>query len=179
MIYKIILILAHLRLRDRNIDVPDTKMPERINHRIHDRRRRANRRRLTNTFRTERMMRRRRTSLVSFPVGRLDRRWQKVIHKTALQNVTALVVLNLFVKRRTESHRQATMNLSFDDHRIDDVAAIIDGYEPAYLDLACTLIDIDDADVAAEWIREIWRIVVVDCFEPGFHSGRMIRVGCE
>src|SRR6185369_12534421 len=154
-------------------------MPERINHRIHDRRRSADRRRLTDTFRTERMMRRRRDSLVSFPVWRLDRRRQQVIHKAALQNITAFVVLNLLVKRRPEPHRQPAMNLSLDDHRIDDVPTIIDRHKPAYLDLARALVDVYDADVTAERIREIRWIVIIDCFESGFHSGRMIRVSRE
>src|SRR5215813_10044032 len=101
------------------------------------------------------MMRRRRTSFISLPVGRLNRRRQQVIHKAALQDVTALVVLNLLVKRGPESHRQPAMNLSLDDHRINDVSAIIDSHKPSDLDLARTFIDINHADVTTERIREI------------------------
>ncbi len=43
------------------------EMPERIDHRIDDRGRRADSRRLTNTFRAERMMRRRRARSCQFP----------------------------------------------------------------------------------------------------------------
>src|SRR5258705_584002 len=68
------------------------------------------------------------------------------------------------------------MNLTFDDHRIDDVAAVINGDEPTYLDLARTFVDVDVADIAAEGICKIRRIIIIDCFESRFHSWRMIRV---
>ncbi len=57
------------------------------------------------------------------------------------------------------------MNLSFDDHRIDDVPAIVDGHESAHLYFSGSLVDIDDADVAAKRISEIRRIVIRDRFE--------------
>src|SRR5215467_13526844 len=71
------------------------------------------------------------------------------------------------------------MNLTLDDHRIDDVAAVIDSHKPAHFNLTRTFVDVDDADVAAEWIGQVWRIVVIDRFESGLHARRMIRVSCE
>src|SRR5262249_13561397 len=133
--------------------------------------------RLTHTLRPEWMMRRRRTSLVSFPVRGLHRRRQQVIHKAALKDVTALVVLYLLVKGGTESHRQAAVNLTLDNHRIDNVSAVVDGHKASYLDLARTFVNVDYTDVAPKRIGEIWWIVVVDCFESGFHPGWMIRIG--
>src|SRR5215475_12739334 len=125
------------------------------------------------------MMRRWSAGLVSFPIGRFDRSREQVIHEAALKYVAALVVLNLFIKRRPQSHSQSAVNLSFYDHRVDDIAAIIDGDESAYLDLSCSLIDVDDADVAAERISEIRRIVIRDRFQSRLHSLRMIGVRGE
>ena len=68
------------------------------------------------------------------------------------------------------------MDLPFDNHRIDDVAAVVHRDEPADLHLAGSLVYVHDADVAPERIGEIRRIVVVDCFEARFHSRRMIRI---
>src|SRR5215475_11718352 len=71
------------------------------------------------------------------------------------------------------------MNLSLDDHRVDDVPAVVDGYESADLYLSGSFIDIDDADVAAERIGEIRRVVIRDGFEACFHPLRVIGVGGE
>src|SRR5687768_11227683 len=71
------------------------------------------------------------------------------------------------------------MDLALDDHRIDDVAAVVDGHKPTHFDFTCALVDIDDTDVTAERVREIRWIVIVDGFESGFHSGRMICVSGE
>jgi hypothetical protein len=64
------------------------------------------------------------------------------------------------------------VHLALDDHRVDDVAAIIDGDEPPQRDGARAAIDVDDGDVGAEGVREIRRIVVVDRLEPGSPSFR-------
>src|SRR5215472_10642570 len=71
------------------------------------------------------------------------------------------------------------MNLSFDDHWVDDVAAIIDCDEPAHLYFAGSFIYVHDTDVTAERISQIRRIVVVNRLEPGFDSGWMICVSRE
>src|SRR6185369_6840951 len=67
-------------------------------------------------------------------------------------------------------------DLALYDHRVDDVAAIVDRDEPAHLDLARARVDVDDADVATERVGEVRRIVVADRLEAGFHPLRMIRV---
>src|SRR5688500_20263360 len=71
------------------------------------------------------------------------------------------------------------MDLAFDDHRIDDVAAIVDGHKSPHFDFTRAFVDIDNADVTAERIREVWWIVVVDRFEPGFHGRRLVGVSGE
>jgi hypothetical protein len=91
----------------------------------------------------------------------------------------SLVVCDRFVQRRGEAHREPAVDLPVDDHRVDDVAAVVDGHEAADLDLARALVDVDDADVRAEREREVRRVVVVDRLEAGLHPLRMVGVGGE
>ena len=71
------------------------------------------------------------------------------------------------------------MDLPLDDHRVDDVAAVVDGDEAAHLDLAGAAVDVDHADVAAEREGEVRRIVVVHRLQPRLHPLRMVGVGGE
>ena len=80
-----------------------------------------------------------------------------------------LVVDDLFVQRRGEPHRQAAVDLAVHDHRVDDVAAVVDRHEPAHVDLSGALVDVDDRDVAAEREGQVGRIVVVDRLEARLH----------
>ena len=74
---------------------------------------------------------------------------------------------------------QATVDLAVHDHRVDDVAAVVDGHEPADVDLPGPLVDVDDGDVAAEGEGQVRRVVVVDRLEAGLHPGGMVGVGRE
>ena len=87
------------------------------------------------------------TVLADLPGGRLDGRRQQVVHERAGQVVAVLVVGDLLVQRRGEAHRQPAVDLPVDDHRVDDVAAVVDRHEAADLDLPGALVDVDDADV--------------------------------
>src|SRR5262249_26534299 len=88
------------------VDVTYSQGPQSVDYRVHDRRGSAYGSRFAYTFCTERMMRRRRAGLISFPFGRLDGRRHEVVHEAAVQVVAALVVLNLFIHRRRQSDRQ-------------------------------------------------------------------------
>src|SRR6266508_4995801 len=171
--------LPHFRRSDRNVDVSYSKMPERVHDRINDGCGRSYGCGLSDTLGAEWVMRRGRAGLVRLPVRRLDRGREQVIHEAALKYVAAIVVLNLLVERRPQPHGQTAVNLSFDDHRVDDVPAVVDGHESAHLDLSCSFIDVDYADVAAERIGEVRRIVIRDRFEAGFHSLWVIGVSGE
>src|SRR5262245_62403122 len=111
-------------------------MPERVNDRIDDGCGRPDGRGLSYALRPEWVMRRGGAGLVRLPIRRLDRRREQVIHEAALKYVAAIVVLNLLVERRPQPHGQTAVDLSFDDHRVDDVPAVVDGHEPAHLDLS-------------------------------------------
>src|SRR5215813_3570052 len=171
--------LPHFRWSDRNIDVSYSKMPERVHYSIDNGGGSSDGCGLSDALGAERVMRRGRAGFVRLPIRRLDRRREQVIHEAALKYVAAIVVLNLFVERRTQSHGQTAVNLPFDDHRVDDVPAVVDGHESAHLDLSRSFVDVDYADVAAERIGEVRRVVIRDRFEAGFHSLRVIGVGGE
>src|SRR5277367_6797492 len=125
------------------------------------------------------MMRRGRARLTSFPCWSFDCRRQQVIHEGPTLHVAALVVIDLLYEGDGEALRQSAMNLAVNDHRIYDVAAVVDCYETADLDLARPFVDVDHADVRAERKGEIGRIVIVHCFETGFHALGHICVSCE
>jgi hypothetical protein len=56
-------------------------------------------------------------------------------------------------------------------HRIDHLAAIVDGDVTQKLDVARFAIDFDDGDVRAEREREVLRFEKVSCERPGSVSG--------
>src|SRR5262245_2285393 len=168
--------LPHFRRSDRNVYVSDPQMPERVNDRIDDGRGRSDGCGLSDALRPERVMWRGGAGFVRLPIRSLDGRREQVIHEAALKYVAAFVVLNLLVERRPQPHGQAAVNLPLDDHRVDDVPAVVDGHEPAHLDLSRSIVDVDYADVAAERIGEVRRVVIRDRFEAGFHSLRVIGV---
>src|SRR3954451_15279643 len=165
--------------RDRDVDVAHPEMPQRIDHGVGDRRRGADRRRLPHSLRSDRVMRRGCDRLAGLPGGTLDGGRDEVVHERPGHVVAELVVGDLFVERRREAHVQAAVDLTVDDHRVDDVAAVVDRHETTYVDLARALVDVDDTDVASEREGQVRRIVVVDCLEPHLHPLREVRVGRE
>ena len=54
---------------------------------------------------------------------------------------------------------QAAVHLALDDHRVDPRAAVVDGDEPAHLDRAGAGVDVGDADVRAERVGQVRRVV--------------------
>ena len=121
---------------DRDVDVADAEVPERVDDRVRDRRRRADRRRLADALRADRVVRRRGDGLVELPGRRLDRRREEVVHERPGEVVAVLVVGDRLVQRRGEAHREPAVDLAVDDHRVDDVAAVVDGDEAPDVDLA-------------------------------------------
>ena len=66
------------------------------------------------------------------------------------------------------------MHLAFDDHRIDLVAAVVDGNVALQLHDARLAVDFDDRDVRAERIDEVRRIVEGGRLEPWLHALRHV-----
>ena len=62
------------------------------------------------------------------------------------------------------------MNLTLNDHGIDDVAAIVHGHKAPDLHFSRAFVDVNHADVSAERKSEIRRIVIIHGFEPRFEA---------
>src|SRR6185503_14150366 len=116
---------------------------------------------------------------VYLPRWGLHRRGDQVVHEASAVHVALLVVLDLLQQRRRQSLGETAVDLALDDHRVDDVATVVDRNEAAHLYLASAFVDVDDGDVAAKGEGEIRRIVVVRGLETRFHSLRMIGVRGE
>ena len=82
------------------------------------------------------------------------------------------VVDDLLEQRLGDALRDAAVQLAFDDHRVDDVAAVVDGDVLLQIDVAGRRIDFDDADVRAERPHEVGRIEVRDRLEAVVHARR-------
>src|SRR5262245_66002251 len=79
--------LPHLLGCDRDVEVRDTQVRERIHHRIGDRGRRADGGRLAHAFRAERVVRRRRDRLVGLPLRALERGRHVVVERSEERRV--------------------------------------------------------------------------------------------
>ena len=74
----------------------------------------------------------------------------RVVHERAGQQLARCLVVDAALEHRlADALREAAVHLALDDHRIDDVAEVVDRDEA--LDLACAgvRVDLDLADVAA------------------------------
>src|SRR5262249_41628281 len=125
----------------------------------------------------ERMVRRRSAGLCCLPVGGLNRRRHQVVHERASLDVAALVVTDHLHERDSQTLGQAAVDLTLDYHRIDDVAAIVNGDKPPHFDLTCSLVDIDDAYIGSKRERKVRRIIIVDRFQPRFQAWRQVGIG--
>ena len=69
------------------------------------------------------------------------------------------VVHAAFHHRLAEALRDAAVHLALDDHRVDDVAEVVDRGEALDRRLAGLRVDLDFADVAARRVGEVGRVV--------------------
>lgn len=85
-----------------------------------------------------------------------------------VQQLARLVVVHgAFEQRLAQTLGDAAVYLAFDDHRIDDVAEVVDRDELNDRGLAGFRIDLDLAHIRAGRIREVGRIVEAFSFRPG------------
>src|SRR4029077_8307310 len=66
----------------------------------------------------------------------VHRRNEVIDHRAGLQLTGVFVVDDLFVQGLRDALRDAAVDLTLDDHRIDDVAAVVDGDVPLPVDRA-------------------------------------------
>src|SRR5712692_7208012 len=154
-------------------------MPERVDYGVRNRRRRTHRCRLSDALRAEGMVRRGRGGLVGLPVRGLERRGHVVVYEAAARDVALVVVADLLVQRGADPLREAAVDLALDDHRIDDVAAVVDRDEAPDFHVARAAVDVHHADVTAEGESQVGRIVIVRRLQPRLHALRMVGVRRE
>ena len=123
---------------------------ERVDDGVVDGRRRADRPRLADPLRAERVQRGRRLHLDRLQRRELGGGRERVADEGAGQRVAVLVVDDLLVERLRDAGRDAAVHLALRDQRVDQRAGVVDGDEPQQLDRAGLGVDLDDGDVGAE-----------------------------
>src|SRR6266581_3707642 len=141
--------IPHFPGAERNIDVPYANVCQRVDDGIGD------------------------------GLRRFHRGGNEIVLEVATQDVAILIEGYLFVHGRSESLRQATMNLPFDHHRVDDRAAVIHGHKAPDMYLPGATVDVHDTDVTAKWVRQVGRIIVVDRFQTRLQVRWTVGVGCK
>ena len=81
-----------------------------------------------------------------------------VVHVGAGEELAAVVIDRTLEQRLADALRQPAMDLALDDHRVDDVAEIVDRDEAQDVDDAGRRLDLDLADVGARGIGEVRRV---------------------
>ena len=92
-------------------------------------------------------------------VGHLHRGRQQVVHERPAEAVAVLVERDHLHQRHADAVGETAVDLALDDHRVDARAAVVDGDEPPDLHLPGAGVDVDDADVGAERVGEVRRVV--------------------
>src|SRR5208283_1196525 len=150
-----------------------------IYDRIHESSRRSNVWRFPHALGPKRVMRGWRTSAACFPVRRFHCSGDQIVHKTAALDVSVFVIINQLHKGDGQTFREPAVDLPLYDHRIDYIAAVVDGHKTTDLDLSRSFVDVDRADVRPERKSEVRRIVIIDSFQPRFEASGNIGVSSE
>ena len=99
-----------------------------------------------------------------------------VVDERAGQDLPVVVVDRLLVQRLRDRLRDAAVHLALDDHRVDDVAAVVDRGVALDRDLAGLAVDLDLGDVRAEREREVRRVEERRRLEVRLHAlGQRVR----
>src|SRR5580704_18131871 len=104
----------------------------------------------------------------------VSRNRQRVIHQRAAQQLTVGVVDDRLAEDAAQTLRRAAHDLAFDQHRIDDVAAIVGDRVIRDLDPAGLAVDLDDRDMHRIAPSHGRRLPVKSFLEPGI-AARAIR----
>ena len=161
----------------RHVEMGDTNVRERVDNSGGERRNRAHVGGFRDAFGTQWMMGTRGDGVVRFPFRRLHRGWQEVIHERVAQQIALRVKRPLVTHGHRKSFGESTVDLAFDDHRIDARAAVVERVETTHLRFAGGPIDVDDTQIDAERVGEIRWVVVVHGFQARLKPGRRLVVG--
>ena len=141
-----------------HVDVFHAERAQRVDRRRHDARRRSERAGFADALRAERIARRRRHGRRQLEAREIGGPRHRVVHERSGHQLAVVVVDRFFDHRLADALRQAAVDLSFDDQRVDQIAGIVDGDQLQQLRLAGLAIDLEHRDVAAERIGVVRRL---------------------
>ena len=115
---------------------------QRVDRRVDDARRRAERAGLAHALGAEWVHRRRRHRRVELEAREVGGARQRVVHERAGQQLPVLVVDGLLDHRLADALRQPAVDLPFDDERVDQIPGVVDGHEFQQRRLAGLAVDL-------------------------------------
>ena len=161
----------HARRGAGHVDVLDAvRLVQRVDHRVDDRRRRADGGRLADALGAERVVGAGRDRLSQLEVGALERGRDEVVHERGVEAVALLVERDQLHQRDADALGQPAVDLAVDDHRVDPHAAIVDRDEAPDRHLGGVGVDVDDGDVRAVRVSEVGRVVDHLRVEAALHA---------
>src|SRR5258708_361948 len=165
----------------RHVDVVDAKRAQRVADRVDDRDRAGDGARLADALDAELVGRRWSDGASELELREFVHGRDEVVGQRAGLHLTGLVVVNhLFVKGLRDALRDAAVDLSSHDHRVDDVAAVVDGDVPLEVHRARLRVNFDDGDVRAERPDKVAWVVVGDGLQAVLHAlGKSRAERCE
>ena len=86
---------------------------------------------------------------MSIVVGHLGDVGHQEVHERGVEQLARLVVGHPLVERAADALRDAAVDLALDDHRVDQVAAVVDDGVLQDLDLRRVRVGLDDHGVHA------------------------------
>ena len=136
---------------ERHVDVADAEVRHRVDDRVLHRGRRADRARLADALRAERVERAS-ASRCSTPRSSAARPRSASRSPCRLrgERVAVVVVDDALEQRLRDALRDAAVLLARDEQRVEDPAAVVDRDVAEQLDAAGLAVDLDDGDVRAE-----------------------------
>src|SRR5208337_3424244 len=135
---------------DRHVDVPHGERAERVHHGIHERGRTSDGTRFADAFDAQRIYGRWSDGVAGLDPRNVAGFGQRVVHKLARDELAAVIIDGLFPEGLAEALHDASMDLAFDDQRVEKIAAVIDSDIALDFDGAGFAVDFGDDDVGAE-----------------------------
>src|SRR5918997_16735 len=164
----------------RHVHVAHPVGRERVDHGVDDRGGRPDRRRLCDAAGAQWVVRGGRDRLARLPLLRdLHRGGDQVVHEVAVEVVALLVELDDLHERCAHALREAAVDLALHDHGVYADAAVVHRDESPDLYLSGALVYLHEADVRAEGIGHLGRVVVGHALETRLLVRRGVGVSRE
>src|SRR6202453_2600379 len=143
-------------------------MAERIGEGVDDRRWRSDRARFATALDAERIGRANRLDRVDLERGQVVGARHAIVHEARRQELAVIVVMRAFEQRLAHALSDAAVHLALDDHRVDELAEVVDGGPTVDRDDARLRVDLELADMDTGREGEVGRIPESAFLEPWF-----------